>query len=814
MSQVEGGGVPAGNTAERHLRRSTSVVAMGGMGEVYIGQTLIQTGDKVAIKMILPEHANNELILDLFRREASTLHNLYHPAIVRYYVFSVDPVLNRPYLTMEFAGGPALGDRLKDGGPLNEHEMTVMRRRVAGGLHAAHELGIVHRDMSPDNIILVDGDVEKTKIIDFGIAKSTSQEGTLIGSGFAGKLNYVSPEQLGLGDGEVTGKSDIYSLGLVFAEAVIGHPLPMGGSQVEVIDKRRSVPDLSEVPIWIRPLIESMIQPNPADRPADMDAVATWTNTGGAPAASSSAAAPVHPRDRRKQEAKGDKGDKKGLPWLWIGLGGGALAAAAVGAVVMTGDPSGTAGNKQGTGVGGSLVPGAETFEGTLSASASSVIASNGQVGETYSWASETFRYGGSASDLIFDVDGTLPAGLTFQTSSTGAAQIFGTPTAAGTSTFEIVVRSPEGDEVRQSVQVVIENETQIAIATPPTQLSGTGGSDSSTPTLGTTGGSGSVPVLGQPTTPTLQVPGSDGGTPTVGGGTGSVPVLGQPSTPTLQVPGTGGSTPSVGTGTGGTPVLGGGSTPTLGSGGGTITAPTVQTTPDSTDPSLGSTEPTVQTGSPGFIQAPGTATGGSPTLSTGGSDTFVIPRTGAGVSQPSGGGDSGGTVIANIPSQENQPPTIQDKIPGTLSAGQGDDLNVRLGSFFDEEGPRGLKITIDGDLPVGMSVRLADGGVAQLFGKPAEFGDFSFKVAAVDPQGLVSRPIAVALSIKRSPENSAVRDYILGYNGGDCFLSRPVELGPSWPISRCSRPRSRRSSPSIPTSNAIRASRPISVCA
>ena len=73
---------------------------MGGMGEVYTGK-LVQTGDKVAIKMILPEHANNELILDLFRKEASTLHNLYHEAIVRYYVFSVDPVLDLAIATSQ-----------------------------------------------------------------------------------------------------------------------------------------------------------------------------------------------------------------------------------------------------------------------------------------------------------------------------------------------------------------------------------------------------------------------------------------------------------------------------------------------------------------------------------------------------------------------------------------------------------------------------------------------------------------------------------------------------------------------------------------
>src|SRR5690625_1074755 len=325
MTKVEGGGVPAG-TELNGIYEIEQRIAIGGMGEVYSGR-VIQTGDKVAIKMILPEHANNQIILDLFRREASTLHKLYHEAIVRYYVFSVDPVLNRPYLSMEFAAGPSLGERIQEGGPLAEPEMTVLRRRIAGGLQAAHRLGIVHRDISPDNIILVDGEMERAKIIDFGIARSTTHEGTLIGSGFAGKLNYVSPEQLGLAGGEVTGKSDIYSLGLVFAEAAIGQPLPMGGSQVEVIEKRRSVPDLSPVPAWIRPLIERMIQPDPADRPADMQAIADWMpeETG----ISSTIIAETQRGEPRRQQAR-PTAERKRPKWLWITAGGATIAGAAV----------------------------------------------------------------------------------------------------------------------------------------------------------------------------------------------------------------------------------------------------------------------------------------------------------------------------------------------------------------------------------------------------------------------------------------------------------------------------------------------------
>ena len=168
------------------------LIAQGGMGEVYKGFN-IQTGDLVAIKMILPEMSANPDALGLFRREASTLHNLQHDAIVRYFVFSVDPDLQRAYLAMEFVDGPSLTNRLA-AGPLPLAETRILQERIGGALDAAHRLGVVHRDISSDNVILPGGDVRRAKIIDFGIARSHRPgEGTIIGDGFAGKYNYVSP---------------------------------------------------------------------------------------------------------------------------------------------------------------------------------------------------------------------------------------------------------------------------------------------------------------------------------------------------------------------------------------------------------------------------------------------------------------------------------------------------------------------------------------------------------------------------------------------------------------------------------------------
>jgi eukaryotic-like serine/threonine-protein kinase len=250
-------------------------IASGGMGEIYRGHN-IQTGEPVAIKTILPELAEQETIFALFKREATILGRLNHDTIVRYYTFSRDPRLGRPYLAMEFVDGVSLADRMK-AAPLTANEVRKVFAGVADGLALAHQAGVVHRDLSPDNIILRGGDVSRPKLIDFGIAKAANiGDGTVIGGGFAGKYNFVSPEQLGIHNREVDARSDIYSLGLVMAASLRGRPLDMGGSHVDLIEKRSRVPDLSDIDETIRPLVEAMLQPDPDGRPPSMTAVAEW----------------------------------------------------------------------------------------------------------------------------------------------------------------------------------------------------------------------------------------------------------------------------------------------------------------------------------------------------------------------------------------------------------------------------------------------------------------------------------------------------------------------------------------------------------
>ncbi len=302
------------------------LVATGGMGEVYLGHA-IETGDEVAIKTIKPEFAQSGSAVALFRKEASALHNLHHEAITRYYVFSIDKPLGLPYLAMEFVPGEALSD-IAARGPLTVEALDTLRRRLASGLQAAHTLGIIHRDVSPDNVILPDADPARAKIIDFGIARSSLGGATVIGDGFAGKYGYVSPEQLGLHGGNVTPRSDIYALGLVLAEAALGRRLDMGQNPVDVVEKRRSVPDLMGIDARLRPLLEAMLQPVPENRIGSMAEVAAWTSPAGAVRNVSARSAKAF--DKARTQAGRPPGARPGSGGRRAILAGSATAALAV----------------------------------------------------------------------------------------------------------------------------------------------------------------------------------------------------------------------------------------------------------------------------------------------------------------------------------------------------------------------------------------------------------------------------------------------------------------------------------------------------
>ncbi|MCF4119079.1 serine/threonine protein kinase, partial [Rhodovulum sulfidophilum] len=252
--------------------RIAGVLSSGGMGAVYHGVE-IGTGDPVAIKAILPDLAADPRAGALFRSEARMLRQLADDAIVRYYNYVHDHALERYFLVMEFIEGITLSDHMARSGPLPPAAAEALIRRLARALSRAHALGVIHRDLSPDNVMLPGGAVAEARLIDFGIARSARLSEEEAPGTFAGKLKYVAPEQLGHFGGHVGPETDIYGLALLVGAALSGRALPMGNSIEEAAERRRRVPDLSGVSSGLRPLLTHMLEPDPAARPASMEEV-------------------------------------------------------------------------------------------------------------------------------------------------------------------------------------------------------------------------------------------------------------------------------------------------------------------------------------------------------------------------------------------------------------------------------------------------------------------------------------------------------------------------------------------------------------
>ena len=264
------GAVLAGGTWRLEER-----IGAGGMGEVWRAANLVIPGARAAIKAVRPELVEDELLRTLFVREAEALKSVRDDAVVGYEGVFKDEA-GRVYLAMSFVDGPSLARRMRER-PLDAQEVLRLMARLARGLAAAHRVGVHHRDLSPDNVLLPGGRLEEAVIVDFGIARRAgSGDGpTLFGptaatSGFVGKLAYASPEQAGAVDAPVDHRSDIYSLGLVLAAAARGRPLEMGTDPLTAAAARRKVPDLGGLPAPLPAVLAPLLEPDPAARPADM----------------------------------------------------------------------------------------------------------------------------------------------------------------------------------------------------------------------------------------------------------------------------------------------------------------------------------------------------------------------------------------------------------------------------------------------------------------------------------------------------------------------------------------------------------------
>jgi serine/threonine-protein kinase len=266
----------------------------------------------------------------MFRKEARTLTRLSDPALVQYRVLAQEPQLGVLYIVTEYIDGANLCDLLTTLKP-TAAELIGLTRRLAGGLAVAHGLGAIHRDISPDNILLEDGRLDRAKVIDFGIAKDLDPGAkTVVGDGFAGKMGYVAPEQLGDFDRQVGPWTDVYSLGLVILAVATGRNADLSGSFVDAIEKRRRGPDLSGVPAELRPTLTAMLAPDPAQRLRSMEAVLDALRGGGPePTIMASSATPASAAPPSAPSAGGRRAEGTGRKPLVIGgaVGGAALLA-------------------------------------------------------------------------------------------------------------------------------------------------------------------------------------------------------------------------------------------------------------------------------------------------------------------------------------------------------------------------------------------------------------------------------------------------------------------------------------------------------
>ena len=191
------------------------VLGRGGMGKVF--QVRNRLSDRVeAMKVILPGHEEDPDLASRFLREIKLLAGLEHPNIAA--LRTALQVENRILMIMEFVDGVNLQDKLA-GGPLPLAEAVDCTRQVLRALAFAHARGVIHRDVKPPNILMTPSGL--VKLTDFGIARSLGGEGTLTGADMAiGSLSYMSPEQVQGGTADA--RSDLYSLGVTFYEAVTG----------------------------------------------------------------------------------------------------------------------------------------------------------------------------------------------------------------------------------------------------------------------------------------------------------------------------------------------------------------------------------------------------------------------------------------------------------------------------------------------------------------------------------------------------------------------------------------------------------------
>ncbi len=288
--------------------RIIGLLGRGGMGEVYRA-TDLTLGQSVALKFLPEEASRNQRLLERFHGEVRVARLVSHPNVCR--VYDIGEIEGMPFISMEYVDGEDLASLLLRIGRLPADKAVEAARKLCAGLTAAHDRGVIHRDLKPQNIMI--NKRGEIVIMDFGLAAISDQlSGAEVRNGTPA---YMAPEQL-KGTG-VTAKSDIYSLGLVLYELFTGKRPYDARNVQQLIDLQDSVnlTSMTSVAADIDPAVEKVIrrclEPDPGKRPASALAVAAAL-PGGDPLAAALAAG-----ETPSPEMVAAAGAVEGMPRKW-----------------------------------------------------------------------------------------------------------------------------------------------------------------------------------------------------------------------------------------------------------------------------------------------------------------------------------------------------------------------------------------------------------------------------------------------------------------------------------------------------------------
>ena len=260
-----------GNVLDQRYRLD-SLIGSGGMAVVYRATDLKINNQVVAIKMLKDDTACDEVVVKRFINECKAETMLKHNNIVSVHEVSVKGDLK--YMVMEYVEGMTLKKYLEErNSPLELHEVLGYTVKVLRALHEAHEKNIIHRDIKPQNVmVLGDG---KIKVMDFGIAKLPNTETVTVTDKAVGTVYYMSPEQAS-GE-ELDPRSDIYSLGAMMYELATGEMPFVGDSPVSILMKHIKEPVVPprivnpKIPVGLEQIIMCAMSKKPQDRFESVD---------------------------------------------------------------------------------------------------------------------------------------------------------------------------------------------------------------------------------------------------------------------------------------------------------------------------------------------------------------------------------------------------------------------------------------------------------------------------------------------------------------------------------------------------------------